>query len=113
MRGIVRQMVHDGPDAVVEWVPVGGRLIWKGTKEVAKLLLKTNMDRWGDELERMLYKDIQVEYRCPNPACGRAWKETHQLSQLVEQAKKYHRFVNESWWNRIQQNCRVAFNSHP
>jgi hypothetical protein len=29
----------------------------------------------------MLYKDIQVEYRCPNPACGRAWKETHQLSE--------------------------------
>ena len=81
MRGIVRQMVHEGPGAVVEWVPVGGRLIWKGTKEVAKLLLRTNMDRWGDELERMLYKDIQVEYRCPNPACGRAWKETHQLSE--------------------------------
>lgn len=53
MRGIVRQMVHDGPGAVVEWVPVGGRLIWKGTKEVAKLLLRTNMDRWGDELESM------------------------------------------------------------
>lgn len=33
--------------------------------------------------------------------------------QLVEQAKKYHRFENESWWNRIQQNCRIAFNSHP
>ena len=33
--------------------------------------------------------------------------------QLVEQAKEYHRFVNGSWWNRIQQNCRVAFNSHP
>lgn len=81
MREIVRQMVHDGPGAVVEWVPVGGRLIWKGTKEVAKLLLRTNMDRWGDELERMLYKDIRVEYRCPNPACGRAWKETHQLSE--------------------------------
>lgn len=33
--------------------------------------------------------------------------------QLVEQAKKYRRFENESWWNRIQQNCRIAFNSHP
>jgi Zn-dependent protease with chaperone function len=33
--------------------------------------------------------------------------------QLVEQARKYHRFENESWWNRIQQNCRIAFNSHP
>ena len=33
--------------------------------------------------------------------------------QLVEQAKKYHHFENESWWNRIQQNCRIAFNSHP
>ena len=33
--------------------------------------------------------------------------------QLVEQAREYHRFENDSWWNRIQQNCRVAFNSHP
>ena len=33
--------------------------------------------------------------------------------QLVEQAREYRRFENDSWWNRIQQNCRVAFNSHP
>jgi Zn-dependent protease with chaperone function len=33
--------------------------------------------------------------------------------QLVEQAREYHRFENDSWWNRIQQNCRIAFNSHP
>ncbi len=33
--------------------------------------------------------------------------------QLVDQAREYHRFENDSWWNRIQQNCRIAFNSHP
>lgn len=33
--------------------------------------------------------------------------------QLVEQARHYHRLENDSWWNRIQQNCRIAFNSHP
>ena len=33
--------------------------------------------------------------------------------QLVEQAREYYRFENDSWWNRIQQNCRIAFNSHP
>ena len=33
--------------------------------------------------------------------------------QLVEQAREYHHFENASWWNRIQQNCRIAFNSHP
>lgn len=33
--------------------------------------------------------------------------------QLVEQAREYHRFENDSWWNCIQQNCRIAFNSHP
>ena len=33
--------------------------------------------------------------------------------QLVEQAREYHRFEYDSWWNRIQQNCRIAFNSHP
>lgn len=79
MRGIVRQMVHDGPEAIVEWVPVGGKLVLKGTKEVAKLLLKTNMEQWGDELEKMLYEDIQVKYDCPK--CGREWTEKHRLSQ--------------------------------
>lgn len=79
MRGIVRQMVHDGPEAIVEWVPVGGKLVWKGTKEVAKLLLKTNMEQWGDNLEKMLYEDIQVKYHCPK--CGREWTEKHRLSQ--------------------------------
>lgn len=79
MRGIVRQMVHDGPETIVEWVPVGGKLVWKGTKEVAKLLLKTNMEQWGDKLEKMLYEDIQVKYRCPK--CGREWTERHRLSQ--------------------------------
>ena len=95
----------------MEWVLVGGKLVWMGTKDVAKLLLKTNMEQWGDNLEKMLYEDIQVKYHCPK--CGREWTEKHRLSQLVEQTKEYHRFVNESWWNRIQQNCRVAFNSHP
>ncbi|MBR6840858.1 MAG: M48 family metallopeptidase [Prevotella sp.] len=33
--------------------------------------------------------------------------------QLVEQARAYHRFEKDSWWNRIQQNCRVTFYSHP
>ena len=33
--------------------------------------------------------------------------------QLVEQAKEYHHFKKSSWLNRLQQNCRIAFNSHP
>ena len=79
MRGFVRQMVHDGPETIVEWVPVGGKLIWKGTKEAARLLMKTNMEQWGVELEKMLYKDIQVNYCCPK--CGNEWSEKHALSQ--------------------------------
>lgn len=79
MRGFVRQMVHNGPETIVEWVPVGGKLIWKGTKEVARLLMKTNMEQWGEELEKMLYKDIQLNYRCPK--CGKEWSEKHALSQ--------------------------------
>jgi Zn-dependent protease with chaperone function len=34
-------------------------------------------------------------------------------SQFVRQAEEYHRYENVSWWNKIQQNCRMAFNSHP
>jgi len=33
--------------------------------------------------------------------------------QLVKQAKEYHCHENNSLWNKIQQNCRVAFFSHP
>ena len=79
MRGFVRQMVHDGPETIVEWIPVGGKLIWKGTKEVVRLLMKTNMEQWGVELEKLLYKDIQVVYCCPK--CGKEWTENHELSR--------------------------------
>ena len=33
--------------------------------------------------------------------------------QLVEQAREYHRLEKSSWIDRIQQNCRVAFYTHP
>lgn len=32
---------------------------------------------------------------------------------LVKQAKEYHEHENKSVWSRIQQNCRMAFYSHP
>lgn len=78
-RGIVREAVHGGPSTVVEYIPVGGKLISKITKEIIKRLLKTDMDKWGDELEKWIYKDIQVEYHCPK--CGKDWTETHELSE--------------------------------
>lgn len=67
-RGLIRGTLHDGPAAVVDLIPVGGKLIWKGTKEVVKILLRTDMDKWGDEVEKWVYKDIEVEYHCPK--CG-------------------------------------------
>ena len=33
--------------------------------------------------------------------------------QLVRQADEYHKYENRSWWNKVQQNCRMAFYSHP
>ena len=33
--------------------------------------------------------------------------------QLVRQADEYHKHENRSWWNKVQQNCRMAFYSHP
>ena len=33
--------------------------------------------------------------------------------QLVRQAKEYKDFENRSLWDKIQQNCRMAFYSHP
>ena len=33
--------------------------------------------------------------------------------QLVRQAEEYHRYEKKSVWSQIQQNCRMAFDSHP
>lgn len=78
-RGFVREAVHEGPSTVVEFLPVGGKLISQVAKEGVKRFLKTDMDKWGDELEKWIYKDIQVEYCCPK--CGKDWTETHELSE--------------------------------
>lgn len=78
-RGIIRDALHGGPGTAVEFIPVGGKLIWKASKEIVLRLLRTDMEKWGDELEKWIYKDIQVEYECPK--CGKTWTETHPLSE--------------------------------
>ena len=77
--GLVRDALHGGPGTAVEFIPVGGKLIWKASKEIVLRLLRTDMEKWGDELEKWIYKDIQVEYECPK--CGKTWTETHPLSE--------------------------------
>ena len=79
MRGFFRDALHGGPGTAVEFIPVGGKLIWKASKEIVMRLLRTDMEKWGDELEKWIYKDLQVEYECPK--CGRKWTETHPLSE--------------------------------
>ncbi len=78
-RGFIRDALHGGPGTAVEFIPVGGKLIWKASKEIVLRLLRTDMEKWGDELEKWIYKDIQVEYDCPK--CGKTWTETHPLSE--------------------------------
>ena len=71
-RGFIRDALHGGPGTAVEFIPVGGKLIWKASKEIVLRLLRTDMEKW-------IYKDIQVEYECPK--CGKTWTETHPLSE--------------------------------
>ena len=78
-RGLIREALHGGPGTAVEFIPVGGKLIWKASKEIVLRLLRTDMEKWGDELEKWIYKDIQVEYECPK--CGKTWTETLPLSE--------------------------------
>ena len=78
-RGFIRDALHGGPGTAVDFIPVGGKLIWKASKEIVLRLLRTDMEKWGDELEKWIYKDIQVEYECPK--CGKTWTETHPLSE--------------------------------
>jgi len=78
-RGFIRDALHGGPGTAVEFIPVGGKLIWKASKEIVLRFLRTDMEKWGDELEKWIYKDIQVEYECPK--CDKTWTETHPLSE--------------------------------
>ena len=71
-RGFIRDALHGGPGTAVEFIPVGGKLIWKASKEIVLRLLRTDMEKW-------IYKDIQVEYECPK--CGKTWTETYPLSE--------------------------------
>ena len=87
-RGFIRDALHGGPGTAVEFIPVGGKVIWKASKEIVLRLLRTDMEKWGDELEKWIYKDIQVEYECPK--CGRKWTETHPLSE-----SEYKQVMNE------------------
>ena len=50
-RGFIRDALHGGPGTAVEFIPVGGKLIWKASKEIVLRLLRTDMEKWGDELE--------------------------------------------------------------
>ena len=61
-RGLIRDALHGGPGTAVEFIPVGGKLIWKASKEIVLRLLRTDMEKWGDELEKWIYKDVQVAY---------------------------------------------------
>ena len=93
-RGLIREALHGGPETAMGLIPMGGKMVSKGMKEVVKILLRTDMDKWGDEVEKWVYKDIEVEYHCPK--CGKQWTETHPLSEseykqmvngIIEQAK--------------------------
>ena len=98
-------------------------------EELGLLLQVISYSTLGPILMAMQYWSRRSEFsadRCAAVVVGERTFQTAMLKltsgtaelqgspyQLVEQAREYHRFENDSWWNRIQQNCRVAFNSHP
>lgn len=43
-RGFIRDALQYGLGAAVEFIPVGGKLIWKAPKEIVLRLLRTNME---------------------------------------------------------------------
>ena len=54
-RGFIRDALHGGPGTAVEFILVGGKLIWKASKEIVLRLLRTDMEKWGDELEKWIW----------------------------------------------------------
>ena len=60
-RGFIRDALHDGPGAVVEFIPVGGKVIWKVSKEIVLRLLRTNMENsYGILVRKSAYLRIGI-----------------------------------------------------
>lgn len=80
-RGFIRDIVHDAPAMGIDNIPIGGKFLGQGLREVSKRWFKTDIDKIGDEVEKCVYKDIRIEFCCPNPDCGEKWEKTYQLEE--------------------------------
>ena len=60
-RGFIRDALHGGPGTAVEFIPVGGKLIWKVSKEIVLRLLRTNMkNSYGILVRKSAYLRIGI-----------------------------------------------------
>ena len=60
-RGFIRDALHGGPGTAVEFIPVGGTLIWKASKEIVLRLLRTNMENsYGILVRKSAYLRIGI-----------------------------------------------------
>ncbi len=86
-RDFLRDLVHDAPTMGIDNIPVGGNLLGKGVREFSKRVFKTDIDKWGDEVEKMVYNDIQLVFCCANPECEYCWEKNYRLEE--SEYKKY------------------------
>ena len=88
-RDFVREIIHDSPDIVINNVP-GGGLVRKGLTELGTRLFKKDITQMGDQIEKLVYEDILLDFNCPNPECGHMWSQTYQLEK-----SEYKQLVTE------------------
>ena len=88
-RGFLRGLVHDAPTMAIDNIP-GGGIVGKAIKESGMRLFKKDIGTVNDNVEKLFYKDISLEFKCPNPECEHTWGKTYKLEE-----SEYKDFITE------------------
>lgn len=91
-RDFVRGLVHDSPDIVIDNMPGGGLV-----KKIGMRLFKNDITNMGNHIEKLVYRDIQLDFECPNPECEHKWSQTYQL-----EGSEYKQFITE-WTEKAKE----------
>lgn len=95
-RGFLRDLVHDAPTLAIDNIP-GGGVLGKVIKEGTTRIFKKDIGNVNDNVEKLFYKDILLDYKCPNPECEYEWRQTYQLEE-----SEYKQFITE-WTEKAKE----------
>ena len=95
-RDFLRDLVHDAPTLAIANIP-GGGVLGKVIKEGTIRFLKKDIGNVNDNVEKLFYNDILLDFKCPNPECEHKWSQTYQLEE-----SEYKQFIIE-WTEKAKE----------